>query len=155
MSLRMGMEKFNVLLFVLKLLTWTSVGLALSSVNQGNFGTVSADKKTEIGRLENYPTSSLHVLPMFWKTGYTQIGDRFVKVFQNMKTTCVLSDVDGTLLRSDHSMAENTIRSIKSVMKNCFKFIPCTGRTRSLMRFILDIFSLIFKLNAWFIESPW
>lgn len=49
---------------------------------------------------------------------------------------CVLSDVDGTLTYGPlHScvIADETVASIRSILKNGLSFYPCTGRTRSSM----------------------
>ena len=45
----------------------------------------------------------------------------------------VLSDVDGTLLDSNHEMQEETVAAIKSLMAAGFSFYPCTGRSRESM----------------------
>lgn len=45
----------------------------------------------------------------------------------------VLSDVDGTLLDSNHEMQEETVAAIRNLMAAGFSFYPCTGRSRESM----------------------
>jgi len=49
------------------------------------------------------------------------------------KYRTVLSDVDGTLLDSNHEMQLETISAIKELMAAGFAFYPCTGRSRESM----------------------
>lgn len=42
----------------------------------------------------------------------------------------VLSDIDGTLLTSNHEMPAETIAAIRQVQAAGFQFYPCTGRSR-------------------------
>lgn len=44
--------------------------------------------------------------------------------------SCVLSDVDGTLLDTDHKISEETVNAIKNVMTVGIPFYLATGRTR-------------------------
>lgn len=53
-------------------------------------------------------------------------------IFSEADITCVLSDVDGTLLSTEHTLSQVTYDSLKLAMKS-FKFFPCTGRSRTSM----------------------
>ena len=48
--------------------------------------------------------------------------------------SCILCDLDGTLLNSEHTVSEENIVTIQEAMKNGWRFIPATGRTRVSMR---------------------
>ena len=48
-------------------------------------------------------------------------------------THCVLSDIDGTLVTSDHTMSERLVNSIKQLTSLGIAFIPATGRSRKSM----------------------
>jgi Cof subfamily protein (haloacid dehalogenase superfamily) len=56
-----------------------------------------------------------------------------VPVLANYDIECILSDVDGTLLRSDHKLSKRTIDTIAAVINRGYMFFPCTGRTRKSM----------------------
>ena len=45
----------------------------------------------------------------------------------------VLSDIDGTLLDSQHIMHKDTVDSIKELINSGYAFYPCTGRSRESM----------------------
>lgn len=49
------------------------------------------------------------------------------------KFKTILSDIDGTLLDSNHAMADTTVNAIHNVMQSGFNFFPCTGRSRESM----------------------
>jgi Cof subfamily protein (haloacid dehalogenase superfamily) len=46
---------------------------------------------------------------------------------------CILTDMDGTLLKDDHSISDKSITSIKRLIDNGYKFFPATGRSRKSM----------------------
>lgn len=47
--------------------------------------------------------------------------------------TCVLSDMDGTLLSSKHRVEDRTLEAVSRIMRLGYKFFPCTGRSRRSM----------------------
>ena len=47
--------------------------------------------------------------------------------------TCILSDVDGTLLSSSHQLSDRTFNALKSAQQKGYLFFPCTGRSRASM----------------------
>jgi len=56
--------------------------------------------------------------------------DGFVKALvPNIE--CILSDIDGTLIGSDHgAIKSGTVKAISLAMEAGYKFYPCTGRSR-------------------------
>jgi len=52
----------------------------------------------------------------------------------NYDIKCILSDVDGTLLSSNHVIGTRTYDSIKNAIAAGFKVFPCTGRSRKSMQ---------------------
>jgi Cof subfamily protein (haloacid dehalogenase superfamily) len=51
-------------------------------------------------------------------------------IFLESEISCILSDVDGTLLSSDHKIGRKTLDTIREAISMGYKFFPCTGRTR-------------------------
>ena len=49
-------------------------------------------------------------------------------------SSCILCDLDGTLLSGHHGVSPENLEAIKAAMSGGFKFIPATGRTRVSMR---------------------
>ena len=50
------------------------------------------------------------------------------------KITTVLTDIDGTILNSQHRLADVTVNSIKRIITESngkYTFFPCTGRSRA------------------------
>ena len=53
----------------------------------------------------------------------------------NYDINCILSDVDGTLLNSDHKIGDKTYDAIyNAISSGELKFFPCTGRSRYSMQ---------------------
>lgn len=52
----------------------------------------------------------------------------------NYDIQCILSDVDGTLLSSDHTIGTRTYTAIQNAIKCGYKVFPCTGRSRKSMQ---------------------
>ena len=46
---------------------------------------------------------------------------------------CILTDIDGTILTSDHVLPDRTLSAIKNCIDKGYKFFPCTGRSRKSM----------------------
>lgn len=67
--------------------------------------------------------------------------------------TCVLSDMDGTLLSSKHRVEDRTLQAVSRIMRLGYKFFPCTGRSRRSMslvagpRFINVSIHVVLKLS--------
>ena len=51
---------------------------------------------------------------------------------------CIFSDMDGTLLRSNHRVSPRTINSIKSLRAKGKHFFPATGRNRQSFGSVID-----------------
>lgn len=51
----------------------------------------------------------------------------------DLKVALVLSDMDGTLLNSDHKVSDASIRAIQLLQNRKILFLPATGRTRKSM----------------------
>lgn len=57
-------------------------------------------------------------------------------LLSNHYISCILSDVDGTLLSSEankHQLSKRTFRTIAAVIDSGYSFFPCTGRSRHSM----------------------
>ena len=55
------------------------------------------------------------------------------EIIKTLDIQCVLSDIDGTLVTSDHTMSERLVKSIKRLTSLGIAFIPATGRSRKSM----------------------
>lgn len=68
----------------------------------------------------------------------------------NYDINTILSDVDGTLLSSDHKIGDKTYNAIHNcISTGRFKFFPCTGRSRYSMQLATgDRFMKLFGKNA-------
>lgn len=62
------------------------------------------------------------------------IGELVFPAEFETSSSCILCDLDGTLLNSHHEVSEENLSAIKEVISHGFKFIPATGRTRVSMR---------------------
>lgn len=49
----------------------------------------------------------------------------------NRRISCILCDIDGTFIDSNHMVHDQTVSIIKSLIKEGVRFFPATGRTRS------------------------
>lgn len=56
-----------------------------------------------------------------------------IKTIGLSNINCILTDIDGTVLTSDHKLPDRTLNAIKNCMKKGYKFFPCTGRSRKSM----------------------
>lgn len=81
--------------------------------------------------------ASLLLLFFFWSHPYAmslnirQLARPFVTGdISQQAIKCVLTDFDGTLLTSKHSIRERSFRAIGSLKKFNIQFFPATGRTR-------------------------
>lgn len=65
-------------------------------------------------------------------TSSSSTSSTFVNALSRLPASfqTVLSDIDGTLLTSNHEMQAATIASIRAVQAAGFAFYPCTGRSR-------------------------
>jgi Cof subfamily protein (haloacid dehalogenase superfamily) len=52
----------------------------------------------------------------------------------DIQKACILCDMDGTLLSSNHDVSDENLAAIKEALASGWKFIPATGRTRGSMR---------------------
>ena len=51
----------------------------------------------------------------------------FVKSIGPSNINCILTDIDGTVLTSEHELPDKTLNAIKEVINRGYKFFPCTG----------------------------
>ena len=54
----------------------------------------------------------------------------------------IVCDIDGTILRSDKTVSERTLNTIRSLKEKKIEFCVCTGRLPILAQYIFDMFSL-------------
>ena len=60
-----------------------------------------------------------------------------VDCIRSMNIKCVLTDIDGTLLRKNHTISDRSFRAIRKIMQKGIKFFPATGRSRISMKSVV------------------